>query len=129
MKTKFIFIAWIIIIIIQSQILAQNQSILRPFPGDTYPVATGSKMVNFTNPGSPVVQTLPRFDFEAWVLGNYYNHGNPHDEDQLKYATPSMNEKYLGQHPMFAQQVVHDKDGNLLFFIVDNNIYNRNGEA
>jgi|AntAceMinimDraft_17_1070374.scaffolds.fasta_scaffold09426_2 hypothetical protein len=30
---------------------------------------------------------------------------------------------------MFAQNIVHDKDGNLLFFIVDNNIYNRYGEA
>jgi len=40
-----------------------------------------------------------------------------------------MNEKYLGQHPMFAQNIVHDKDGKLLFFIVDNNIYNRYGEA
>ena len=30
---------------------------------------------------------------------------------------------------MFAQQVVHDKDGNLLFFIVDNNIYNKYGKA
>ncbi|MEI6124256.1 MAG: hypothetical protein WCQ95_11590 [Bacteroidota bacterium] len=129
MKTKFIFIVWIVIIIIQSQILAQNQSIFLPFSGDTYPVATGTKMINFTNPGNPVVQTLPWHVFEASVGGNYYYPADPHIEGQLENATPSMDEMYLGQHPMFAQQVVHDKDGNLLFFIVDNNIYNRYGKS
>jgi hypothetical protein len=41
----------------------------------------------------------------------------------------AVKEKYLGQKPLFAHQIVNDKDGNLLFFIVDNNIYNKYGYA
>lgn len=37
--------------------------------------------------------------------------------------------KNLGQHPAFCQTVVHDRYGNVLIQIVDNNIYNRFGEG
>ena len=135
--------SWVVILLFcltctfQYGLHAQNQSMLLPFSGDTYPTATGSKMINFTNSSNPVVTTLPKHPFDYGI-----DPGNPHDEDQLRAATiPNpynpgvvpyyyrMNKEYLGQHPMFAQQVVHDKDGNLLFFIVDNNIYNKYGKA
>ncbi len=36
---------------------------------------------------------------------------------------------YYGQHPVFCQNIQTDKLGNILFFIIDNNIYNRYGES
>ncbi len=112
-------------------LFAQNQAMLLPFSGDTDP-STGTKMLNFINPSSTIVTTLPKHNF-------YYGSipGNPHDEIHLQATNTGtstdphyiMDDVYVGQHPMFAQQVVHDKNGNLLFFIVDNNIYNKKGEA
>ncbi len=40
-----------------------------------------------------------------------------------------LDENYVGQYPMFCQQIVHDRKGNIQFFIVDNNIYNKYGES
>lgn len=115
----------VLFITIQTTVNAQNQSMFLPFSGDTYP-STGSKMINFTNNS---ITTLPRHAFS--YQGNT---GDPHNEIDLQAlgTNPNnflFNEEYLGQHPMFAQSVVHDNDGNLLFFIVDNNIYNRHGVA
>ena len=84
----------------------------------------GNKVINFSNPSNPVPSELPKHTFYVGAA-----QGRPHDETDLYYANPSMNTMYLGQHPMYAQTVFHDKDGNLLFFIVDNNIYNQDGEA
>ena len=124
LKNKLMLFASIILCI---QGFAQNQSMLLPVPG-IYSTSTndyeGCKIINFSNPGNPVIYELPKHTF--YVEGIQ---GRPHDEYDLGHADPSMNEKYLGQHPMFAQNIVHDKDGKLLFFIVDNNIYNRYGEA
>lgn len=104
---------------------AQNQSMLLPIPGDVDPNPTGSRCINFTNPANPSISQLPAHPF----LIDPFTYGDPHIEAHLSIAGSLMNELYLGQHPMYAQQVVHDKEGNLLFFIVDNNIYNRYGEA
>ncbi|MDY0142871.1 MAG: hypothetical protein RBR97_13355 [Bacteroidales bacterium] len=41
----------------------------------------------------------------------------------------AVKEKYLGQKPLFAHQIVNDSAGNLLFFIIDNNIYDKYGYA
>ena len=109
---------------------AQTQSWLLPIPGSTSPTGP-CKMINFSDYTNPVITDLPSHSF---TLPGPIS-GNPHDEDHLNAAiNPStqaylMDEKYLGQHPMFAQTVVHDEQGNLLFFIVDNNIYNRYGET
>ncbi len=101
----------------QLKIMSQNQSMLLPIPGNN-----NSTLINFVNPGNPVISSLPSHVF--------YHDGlltpiNPHDEQQLAYddVKAAMNTMYLGQHPMYAQNVVHDANGNLLFFIVDNNIY------
>lgn len=111
---------------------AQTQSFLLPVPGATS--STGPcTVINFSDNANPVVAELP---FYTFTLSG--QPGDPHNEDQLHDAGPAIQnngyeyrfeEVYLGQHPMFAQTVVHDADGNLLFFIVDNNIYNRYGEA
>ncbi|MEI6854257.1 MAG: hypothetical protein WCL06_15520, partial [Bacteroidota bacterium] len=134
---RLLILLFCLICAIQFELYSQNQSMMLPFSGDTYPNATGYKMINFNSISSPVVTTLPKHPFDFGL-----DPGDPHNEDHLQAATlpnpfsvdeiPNyylMNKYYLGQHPMFAQTVVHDKDGNLLFFIVDNNIYNRNGEA
>ncbi len=121
MKTfTYLFVLVIILITIHGKLEAQNQSILLPFSGDTYPTATGSKMINFTNSLNPIVESLPRFTFTVYdptIPGN--RPGNPHDVSDLHAPATDpnniylFNEKYLGQHPMFAQQVVHDKDGRI----------------
>ena len=102
---------------------AQNQSIILPIPGsNSSNIYDGCKTINFSNLSAPTILDLPKHTFYVGA-----NLGRPHNENDLQNAAPSMDEKYLSQHPMFAQAVVHDADGNLLFFIVDNNIYNRYG--
>jgi len=108
---------------------SQTQSMLLPVPGAT--TATGPcSVINFSSNYNPVITSLPAHPF---LYAN--NPGNPHVENQLELTLSYQNgiyridEVYLGQHPMYAQNIVHDADGNLLFFIVDNNIYNRYGEA
>ncbi|MDX9931680.1 MAG: hypothetical protein RB294_03785 [Bacteroidales bacterium] len=109
---------------------AQTQSFLLPVPGAT--TSTGPcTMINFSDNANPVVTELPSNTFT--LSGQP---GDPHSEYDLHAQSfDSQNgeyrfdEVYLGQHPMYAQNIVHDADGNLLFFIVDNNIYNRYGEA
>ncbi len=104
------------------QVSAQNQSMMLPFSGiNSGNQYEGNKVINFTNPSDAVITELPQHIFYVGAA-----QGHPHDEYDLSQANPSMNEMYLGQHPMFGQNVVHDADGNLLFFIVDNNIYNKN---
>ncbi len=108
----------------------QTQSMLLPVPGATSP--TGPCVnINFSDNISPVITSLPYHPF-YYGLG----YGDPHNETQLIQTQAAnyggvylFDEIYLGQHPMYAQNIVHDADGNLLFFIVDNNIYNRYGEA
>ena len=99
---------------------AQTQSMQLPIPSEN------SAVINFTDPANPVLLNLPATQFNVGQNGPI---GDPHNEYDLEYAFPPMFEQYLGQHPMFAQTVVHDEQGNLLFFIVDNNIYNRYGET
>ena len=101
-----------------SNTTAQTQSILLPIPSEN------ASMINFSDQFNPVLTSLPSFPFTVGAGGPS---GLPHVEPHLQDAFPPMFEQYLGQHPMFAQTVVHDADGNLLFFIVDNNIYNRYG--
>lgn len=111
---------------------AQTQSFLLPFPGSTSPTGP-CMMINFSDNANPVITELPSLPFS--YLGQ---NGDPHDENQLMNTGPTnpnsnyeylFEEVYLGQHPKYAQSVVHDKHGNLLFFILDNNIYNRRGKA
>ncbi|MDX9931682.1 MAG: T9SS type A sorting domain-containing protein [Bacteroidales bacterium] len=99
---------------------AQTQSMQLPIPSEN------AAVINFTDPANPVLVNLPATQFNVGQNGPI---GNPHIETNLRDAYPPINEFYLGQHPMFCQSVVNDADGNLLFFIVDNNIYNRFGEA
>ncbi|MCK9611952.1 MAG: hypothetical protein M0R16_03525 [Bacteroidales bacterium] len=70
-----------------------------------------TKVINFTDNTNPVMTNLPAHSFS--VPGVPQTQVNPHIEQHLEFAIPSMNEKYLGQHPMYAQQVVHDKDGKI----------------
>ncbi|MEI6851842.1 MAG: hypothetical protein WCL06_03325 [Bacteroidota bacterium] len=134
-RTLSVFLIAIIMLLAKGQSSAQNQSILLSIPATYTTTGTydydGCKVINFTNPSSTSIADLPKQIF--WVGGSQ---GRPHEEYDLNHSVPSnlysqylFNEKYLGQHPMMAQNVVHDKDGNILFFIVDNNIYNRKGEA
>ncbi len=109
----------------------QNQSILLPIPCATS--FTGpDKILEFTNNSNAVISNLP--SYQLMLPGGVQ--GNPHIDEDLSHALAnapdniySFNEKYLGQHPKFGQQVVHDKDGTILFFIVDNNIYNKHGNS
>ena len=59
---------------------------------------------------------------------------NPMNDNELYIAWQANSSlyddfDYHGQFPKFCSQVVHDERGSLLFFIVDNNIYNKNGEV
>ncbi len=130
MKTNaFLRSTWLLMVftIICIQIPAQNQSMMLPFSGINSNATQfeGNKIINFQVPNNSSMMELPKHLFSSGAT----NPADPHNENHLASADPLMIEKYLGQHPMFAQQVVHDKGGNLLFFIVDNDIYNRYGKA
>jgi hypothetical protein len=127
MKTKQsiqMFISALLLICVFS--FAKGQSLLLPVPGSaTYNGPTG--YIDFTDPNNPLFVGFPSHYFE-----NIFNPtfpGDPHSEEDLANSSEPMDEKYLGQHPMYAQTVVHDADGEIVFFIIDNNIYNRDGEA
>ena len=99
---------------------SQTQSTQLPIPSEN------ASVINFTNPANPNLVALPTNSF---INTDLNLPGLPHDEYDLEFASPSIYEAYVGQHPMYGQTVVNDADGNLLFFIVDNNIYNRYGVA
>ena len=92
-------------------LFAQSQSMLLPVPAN-------AQIINFTEANNPVITTLP---FHEFTYNNGTPNGNPHIEGNLENSDIYMDEEYLGQHPMFAQNIVHDANGKLLFFIVDNN--------
>lgn len=120
-KTTLLFIATICL----QNIYSQNQSLLLPVPGDNSLNPAGTcQMINFGNPANPTIVNLPAHPFQV-----NYNSGNPRFETDLYFATPSMDEYYLGQHPMYAQNITYDENGDILFFIIDNNIYNRLGQS
>jgi hypothetical protein len=103
-----------------------SQSVLLSIPGSVTPFGpTG--YISFLNQTSPQFEELPAHSFVN--TNNPGQPGNPHSEEDLNFASPSIAEKYLGQHPLFAQSVVHDMNGEIVFFIIDNNIYNRYGVA
>lgn len=93
------------------------------------PISNG-EVINFHDLNSPII-SLPMDPSISVPI---------HDETTLRsticfdeytedYLGAGINMKYVGQHPAFCQAVVHDKNGNILFQIVDNNIYNRYGES
>jgi hypothetical protein len=65
----------------------------------------GSKLMNFNNPNSIVVQSLP----------------------QPSVPPGSEERAYAGQIPKLSQFAEYDKDGNLLFFAMDGAIYDKDG--
>ena len=85
-----------------------TQMKLFPLPQNSY--------IDFNDVTSAQIINLP-----------YYGWNPIHNESDLNNS--AMNEHYLGQHPKYAQTIVNDKEGNLLFFIVDNNIYNKDGNG
>ncbi|MCF8373021.1 MAG: T9SS type A sorting domain-containing protein [Bacteroidales bacterium] len=98
---------------------ASSQNVLMPIPS--------GHVMDFTGCGTGGNASLP--------IGFDPTPCNPKDESSLSsyywgsnyYELPFLDGFYIGQYPKFCQQVVHDDRGNILFFIVDNNIYNRNG--
>ena len=117
----------LVLLLITSQFYAQNttQSMLLPI--------SSSEVVNFHDPTAPLLQlpidpniTGPIHDES--ILNSTISHlFSAGDEDDCNSG--SKNTNYVGQHPVFCQAVVHDKYGNVLMQIVDNNIYNRFGES
>lgn len=58
----------------------------------------------------------------TWILApNYY--------DSFFGSTPLPIGDYTGAPAMYAQNIQMDKDGNLLFFIIDNKVYDKNGNV
>jgi len=119
MRNKLLFIQ-VLIMVISVTAKSQTQSTQLPIPSEN------ASVINFTNPANPNLVALPTNSF---INTDLNLPGLPHDEYDLEFASPSIYEAYVGQHPMYGQTVVNDADGNLLFFIVDNNIYNRYGVA
>ena len=65
----------------------------------------------------------------TYLQGSY----DPLDESNLcnnfSNNVELLDDNYIGQYPKYCQQTIHDERGNLLFFIVDNNIYNNEGRG
>ncbi|MDD3740809.1 MAG: T9SS type A sorting domain-containing protein [Bacteroidales bacterium] len=77
--------------------------------------------LNFNNPNSPAQFNLPTHTIPDFYL---IHDDNP---EQLSTFVNELVAVYPGFTPVFAHQIVNDRSGNLLFFIVDNFIYNKNG--
>lgn len=86
-------------------------------------------------PNSGVIQ----YTGTSPVVGSYLNlpytitSVNPLDELSLSTAylsnVLSLDLEYKGQYPKMCKQTMYDVNHDVLFFIVDNNIYNKNGDA
>jgi hypothetical protein len=72
--------------------------------------------VDFNAQPSPALQTLPSYPYDSF---------DPDDVSTWHYDL--LSEKYRGQPARFAFQVINDKYGNPLLFIVDDFIYDANG--
>jgi hypothetical protein len=81
--------------------------------------------INMNNPAFPNTFSLPTQPVSTFNLST--------DDNPLALSGfldgyySSISSAYPGFTPVFAHQIVNDKAGNLLFFIVDNFIYNKNG--
>jgi len=66
----------------------------------------------------------------AWILAPQYHQVLPTGPGpSLPLPTSSSPEGYHGQAAQYAQNIQMDASGNILFFIVDDKIYDRNGEC
>jgi hypothetical protein len=76
--------------------------------------------INMNNPTSPIVGTLPYYPNTEYPLAT---------EDTWKWnvSDDDISDVNMGLTPLYSQQIVNDKSGNVLFFIVDNYIYNKYG--
>ena len=118
-KLKFYSISLIGLLLL-SIITIYGQHTLMPLPSNQYMdfsdcSATPSTPVDFPipNPNPLITDALDDSDLElAW------------NTDPTIF-----DDSYQGQFPKFCSQLVHDERGNLLFFIIDNNVYNEYGES
>jgi hypothetical protein len=93
------------------------------------PIAS-SEVLNFNDPTGPVLQ-LP---CDPGIAGPLHNETDIINAICFQPGVSSDNDPntdlyYVGQHPAYCQAIVHDRNGNILFQIVDNNIYNRFGKS
>lgn len=112
---KKAFLICLIFAFYSAQTIAQSDQLVLPNSG----------MIQFAGT-SPVVG--------SYVSLPYTTSGvNPLDEYSLFTAfsnsVSSLDLEYKGQYPKMCKQTVYDINHEVLFFIVDNNIYNKDGEA
>lgn len=100
---------------------ATAQNPMLPLPNNQY--------VYFDGTGNQsIIKSLPIHNFQMSDGTTLI----PTDENMLQAAYEENNELFLyyrGQPAKYCQTIVPDKNGDILFFIVDNNIYNKNGES
>jgi len=87
------------------------------------PIPDG-KILNFENSNVTYIVELPHSSQQS-----YETLGEEDFEDFIVELENPIEEVYYGQPPMFCQAVQYDKWGNILFFIVDNNIFNASGQG
>lgn len=81
--------------------------------------------INMNNSSSPMVTTLTTNSIPGF---NLLTDNNPSGLSfHAGYGYETLSHMYPGFTPVFTHQIVNDKDGNILFFIIDNYIYNKNG--
>ena len=101
-------------------------------------------LASFTLSAQPLVSTLSSYRmkslkvssgtlssipiYDPHNVSNYYVNKEP--ESIINYTQDlHLRKGYLGQRPVFAHQVVTSRNGDVLFYIVDNYIYNKNGKG
>lgn len=120
MKAKFVVIVFRFVLLCLINVSTAQESKLLPIPSED------ASWINFYNLTNPEIEVIPAA--QSFTIPPGTTPGNNHNEANLNAITnPPLNVQFLGQHPRFAQAVAHDNDGNVLFYIVDNNIYNRFG--
>ncbi|MFH2142068.1 MAG: T9SS type A sorting domain-containing protein [Bacteroidota bacterium] len=130
MKTTRLFLT---VLLISCSIILISQNTQMKY----LPVSNGG-VIDFNSD----IEQIKQLPSHSYVMNEMYigQTLNPLDETMLDYAyqeytaygDPTHTELftyYRGQSPKFCQSIVHDADGNLLFFIIDNNIYNHEGKS
>lgn len=90
------------------------------------PISSG-EVLNFYNTIQPLITQLP-FD-ETVTNIPVHNEEDIIDLICIDESGEIDCHNYVGQHPIFCQAIVYDKNGDVRFHIVDNNIYNRHGKG
>ncbi|MDL2262223.1 hypothetical protein LJC11_01825 [Bacteroidales bacterium OttesenSCG-928-I21] len=120
-KTLYILLITTFAILCIGKAYSQPKQILLP--------GYNMKTLDMNNSNDPVLNTVPITTNPMMMSDCEINNYTLEPENLNINFSNCLEIGYRGQRPVFAHQVVTSKDGEVLFYIVDNFIYNKHGNA